>query len=139
MTLETADDARRVNRLSRAEYDRLLTYLERLEPVGWTEQSACTDLTIRSNQNRLTSWRWMSDRAGPTTASRLAHDVPLTCQALPPSRPDTEAPMARRRLTAGPGCPVLRLHAARRHALTSTGRSTAEGPAERQQARSNPH
>ena len=46
MSLESADDARRIGGLSRAEYDRLLAYLERLEPDGWTEQSACSDWQV---------------------------------------------------------------------------------------------
>ena len=46
MSLETADDARRISRLSRAEYDRLLGYLESLEPEGWTEQSAARDWRV---------------------------------------------------------------------------------------------
>ena len=40
MSLETVDDARRVAGLSRAEYENLLAYLERLPAAGWTEQSA---------------------------------------------------------------------------------------------------
>src|SRR5438874_7272016 len=46
MSLETADDARRVARLSRAEYEDLLGYLEKLPPAGWTEQSACSDWQV---------------------------------------------------------------------------------------------
>jgi uncharacterized protein (TIGR03083 family) len=46
MSFETADDARRVSRLSRTEYDRLLAYLDRLEPAGWTEPSACADWQV---------------------------------------------------------------------------------------------
>lgn len=46
MSLESAADAGRAVRLSRAEYDRLLAYLEQLPPDGWTEQSACTDWKV---------------------------------------------------------------------------------------------
>jgi uncharacterized protein (TIGR03083 family) len=46
MSQETLDDARRVARLSRAEYDDLLAYLERLPADGWTEQSACADWRV---------------------------------------------------------------------------------------------
>lgn len=46
MSLESAADARRVLRLSRAEYDGLLAYLEQLPPAGWTEQSACKDWQV---------------------------------------------------------------------------------------------
>jgi uncharacterized protein (TIGR03083 family) len=41
MSLETAADARRIAELSRAEYEGLASYLEKLPPEGWTEQSAC--------------------------------------------------------------------------------------------------
>lgn len=47
MSLETANDARRVTRLTRVEYDRLLGYLAVLGPEGWEEQSACADWTVR--------------------------------------------------------------------------------------------
>lgn len=46
MSLETTDDARRVAGLSRAEYEDLLTYLEKLPPSGWTEQSACSEWQV---------------------------------------------------------------------------------------------
>ena len=46
MSLETVDDAKRVRRLSRAEYDSLLPYLEQLPAEGWTEQSACKDWKV---------------------------------------------------------------------------------------------
>jgi uncharacterized protein (TIGR03083 family) len=46
MSLETVDDARRVARLSRAEYEDLLGYLEKLPPAGWTEQSACSEWQV---------------------------------------------------------------------------------------------
>jgi uncharacterized protein (TIGR03083 family) len=46
MSLETAADARRALRQSRAEYDSLLAYLEQLPPEGWTEQSACKDWQV---------------------------------------------------------------------------------------------
>jgi len=46
MSLETVDDARRVARLSRAEYQNLLGYLEKLSPAGWTEQSACSEWQV---------------------------------------------------------------------------------------------
>ena len=47
MSLETAEDARRVARLMRVEYDRLLGYLAALEPEGWEEQSACVEWPVR--------------------------------------------------------------------------------------------
>ena len=47
MSLETAEDARRVTRLMRVEYDRLLGYLAALEPEGWEEQSACAEWPVR--------------------------------------------------------------------------------------------
>ena len=40
------NDARRINALSRAEYERQLAYLERLPAEGWTEQSACRDWQV---------------------------------------------------------------------------------------------
>jgi uncharacterized protein (TIGR03083 family) len=46
MSLETVDDARRVARLSRAEYEDLLGYLEMLPAAGWTEQSACSEWQV---------------------------------------------------------------------------------------------
>ena len=46
MSLETVADARRVAHLSRAEYQDLLAYLERLPAAGWTEQSACADWRV---------------------------------------------------------------------------------------------
>jgi uncharacterized protein (TIGR03083 family) len=46
MSLETAEDARRVADRSRAEYQDLLAYLEKLPPEGWTEQSACSDWKV---------------------------------------------------------------------------------------------
>jgi uncharacterized protein (TIGR03083 family) len=46
MSLDTIDDARRVLRLSRAEYDALLAYLQQLPPAGWTEQSACAEWKV---------------------------------------------------------------------------------------------
>ena len=46
MSLETVDDARRLLRLSHAEYDRLMADLEQLPPEGWTEQSACADWKV---------------------------------------------------------------------------------------------
>jgi uncharacterized protein (TIGR03083 family) len=46
MTLQTAEDARRVLDRSRAEYKRLLGYLEHLPAAGWTEQSACAEWQV---------------------------------------------------------------------------------------------
>ena len=46
MSLATVDDARRVANLSRAEYQNLLAYLEKLPPEGWTEQSFCSDWQV---------------------------------------------------------------------------------------------
>jgi uncharacterized protein (TIGR03083 family) len=55
MSLETIEDARRVRRLSRAEYDDLLLYLERLPAEGWTEQSACDDWQVYQVASHIAS------------------------------------------------------------------------------------
>jgi uncharacterized protein (TIGR03083 family) len=46
MSLESAADARRIADLSRAEYEGLAAYLEKLPDDGWTEQSACSDWQV---------------------------------------------------------------------------------------------
>jgi uncharacterized protein (TIGR03083 family) len=46
LSLTTANDARRVAVLSRAEHANLLAYLEQLPLEGWTEPSACRDWQV---------------------------------------------------------------------------------------------
>jgi uncharacterized protein (TIGR03083 family) len=55
MSLETVEDARRVRRISRAEYDDLLRYLEQLPLDDWTEQSACDDWQVYQVASHIAS------------------------------------------------------------------------------------